>query len=129
MKMKVKLLLRGITVEYYFGARVWPVVLLAGMLITLTSLLMPTFTLSTLLGILGGSVMWGATELPGQEESGCGETCSPPTPGGRLLWTTANESAMGRAGPGCKQLDFKQSGHNVATRESLVCDQNLTAFC
>ncbi|HLE16024.1 MAG TPA: DUF4491 family protein [Anaerolineales bacterium] len=55
-----------IKVEYYFGAHVWPYVLVVGASITLASLFMPTFTLSALLGILGGSVMWGATELPGQ---------------------------------------------------------------
>jgi hypothetical protein len=57
-----------IKVEYYFGAWVWPYVLAVGILITLASLFMPTFTISALLGILGGSVMWGATELPGQAE-------------------------------------------------------------
>jgi hypothetical protein len=57
-----------IKVEYYFGARVWPIVLVAGILMTLASLIMPTFTSSALLGILGGSVVWGATELPGQAE-------------------------------------------------------------
>jgi hypothetical protein len=57
-----------IKVEYYFGARVWPFVLAAGILITLASLFMPSFTSSALLGILGGSVVWGATELPGQAE-------------------------------------------------------------
>jgi hypothetical protein len=57
-----------IKLEYYFGARIWKAVLLAGILICLASLLMPNFTASALLGIFGGSVVWGATELPGQAE-------------------------------------------------------------
>jgi hypothetical protein len=57
-----------IKLEYYLGARIWKAVLAAGLLICLVSLFMPSFTSSALLGIFGGSVVWGATELPGQEE-------------------------------------------------------------
>ena len=57
-----------IKIEYYLGAGVWKLVLGVGILICLASLIMPTFTVSALLGIIGGSVVWGATELPGQEE-------------------------------------------------------------
>ena len=57
-----------IKLEYYLGAQIWKVVLAVGLAICLLSLLMPTFTGSALLGILGGSVVWGATELPGQAE-------------------------------------------------------------
>jgi hypothetical protein len=57
-----------IKLEYYFGARIWPTVLMLGILICLASLFMPSFTTSALLGVFGGSVVWGATELPGQEE-------------------------------------------------------------
>ena len=57
-----------IKLEYYFGAGIWKAVLLVGILICLASLLMPYFTTSALLGIFGGSVVWGATELPGQAE-------------------------------------------------------------
>lgn len=57
-----------IKIEYYLGAGVWKLVLGVGILICLSSLVMPTFTASALLGIIGGSVVWGATELPGQEE-------------------------------------------------------------
>lgn len=57
-----------IKLEYYLGARVWKGVLAAGILICLLSLLMPTFFSSAVMGIFGGSVVWGATELPGQEE-------------------------------------------------------------
>ena len=57
-----------IKLEYYLGVGIWKVILLAGILICLASLLMPNFTTSALLGIFGGSVVWGATELPGQAE-------------------------------------------------------------
>jgi hypothetical protein len=57
-----------IKLEYYLGARIWKAVLAAGLLICLFSLFMPSFTSSALLGIFGGSIVWGATELPGQEE-------------------------------------------------------------
>jgi hypothetical protein len=57
-----------IKLEYYLGARVWKIVLAAGLLICAAALFMPSFTASALVGIFGGSVVWGATELPGQAE-------------------------------------------------------------
>lgn len=57
-----------IRLEYYLGARIWRWVLLLGVGVCLLSLLMPGFTASALIGIFGGSIVWGATELPGQEE-------------------------------------------------------------
>ena len=57
-----------IKLEYYLGAGVWKIVLVIGLLICLASLFMPDFATSAILGIFGGSVVWGATELPGQEE-------------------------------------------------------------
>jgi hypothetical protein len=57
-----------IKLEYYLGARIWKVVLSLGILICLASLFLLDFTASALLGIFAGSVIWGATELPGQEE-------------------------------------------------------------
>jgi hypothetical protein len=57
-----------IKLEYYWGARLWKAVLGVGLLICLASLFTPSFAVSALLGILGGSVVWGATELPPQEE-------------------------------------------------------------
>lgn len=57
-----------IKIEYYLGAQVWKVVLILGVLLSLASLFMPSFTLSALVGIFGGSVVWGATELPDQAE-------------------------------------------------------------
>lgn len=57
-----------IKLEYYVGAHVWRWVLAFGVLLCLVSIWTPSFWTSALLGILGGSFVWGATELPGQEE-------------------------------------------------------------
>jgi hypothetical protein len=57
-----------IKVEYTLGAHLWKTVLGFGLLICLASLFVPSFSVSALLGILGGSVAWGATELPAQAE-------------------------------------------------------------
>jgi hypothetical protein len=57
-----------IKVEFYLGARVWKAVLAAGLLLCLASLFLPSFSASALVGIFGGSVVWGATELPAQAE-------------------------------------------------------------
>jgi len=57
-----------VKVEYYWGSRLWKAVLGVGLLICLASLFVPSFAISAVLGILGGSVAWGATELPAQEE-------------------------------------------------------------
>jgi hypothetical protein len=56
-----------IKLEYTWGARLWKAVLVVGILVCLASLFMPSFAISAILGILGGSVVWGATELPAQE--------------------------------------------------------------
>jgi hypothetical protein len=57
-----------IRLEYYLGARIWKGVLALGILLCLVSLWVPWFWASALLGIFGGSVIWGATELPEQEK-------------------------------------------------------------
>lgn len=57
-----------IKLEYHLGAGVWKIALVIGLLICLASLFMPDFATSALMGIFGGSVVWGATELPGQAE-------------------------------------------------------------
>lgn len=57
-----------IKLEYYLGARIWKGVLVFGLLLSAGSLFMPTFVSSAVIGILGGSVVWGATELPDQAE-------------------------------------------------------------
>ncbi len=57
-----------IRLEYAVGARAWKAVLAIGLLICLGSLLAPTFVISAMMGVFGGSVVWGATELPAQTE-------------------------------------------------------------
>jgi len=57
-----------IKLEFYVGAHVWKGVLALGILLCLASLWIPSFWGSALLGIIGGSIAWGATELPDQEE-------------------------------------------------------------
>jgi hypothetical protein len=57
-----------IWLEYFTGAWVWKIVFGAGLLVCLVSLFLPGFTWSALVGIFGGSLVWGATELPAQEQ-------------------------------------------------------------
>jgi hypothetical protein len=57
-----------VKLEYYLGAQVWKGILALGLLICMASLFMPSFAVSAIVGIFGGSVVWGATELPGQKE-------------------------------------------------------------
>jgi hypothetical protein len=57
-----------IKLEFYVGAHIWKWVLALGIILSLASLWIPSFWVSALTGILGGSIAWGATELPDQEE-------------------------------------------------------------
>jgi len=57
-----------IKVEYHLGAQVWPAVLAFGIVLALATLWMKSFWVSALVGIFAGSIVWGATELPPQEE-------------------------------------------------------------
>lgn len=57
-----------IKLEYHLGAKIWKTVLGIGVLICLASLFMPNFWGSALLGIFGGSIVWGATEFTEQEK-------------------------------------------------------------
>lgn len=54
--------------EYYVGAYRWKRVAALGLLICTASLFMPNIWLSAIFGIVGGSIVWGALELPHQEE-------------------------------------------------------------
>lgn len=54
--------------EYYVGAHLWKWVAFVGPGVCSLSLFMPNFMLSALVGILGGSITWGALELPHQSE-------------------------------------------------------------
>jgi len=57
-----------IRLEYYVGAHVAKAVAALGIIVTLASLFTPNFVTSAIVGILGGTIVWGATELPDQEE-------------------------------------------------------------
>ena len=57
-----------IRVEYLIGAYIWKWIAAVGLLVCAGSLFMPNFILAGLVGIVGGSVVWGALELPHQEE-------------------------------------------------------------
>ncbi len=57
-----------VKLEYHIGAQVWPVVLTFGLVLALATLWIKPFWASALVGILAGSIVWGATELPPQEE-------------------------------------------------------------
>ncbi|HYO48640.1 MAG TPA: DUF4491 family protein [Chloroflexia bacterium] len=54
--------------EYLVGAYRWKWVAAFGLLVCMSSLFMPNFMLSAVVGIVGGSIVWGAVELPHQEE-------------------------------------------------------------
>ena len=56
-----------IKLEYYVGARAAKVVGILGIAVSMGSLFIPGFFLSAVIGILGGTLFWGATELPDQE--------------------------------------------------------------
>ncbi len=57
-----------IKLEYYVGAHVAWAVAAMGAALVLASLLVPTFVISAILGLLGGTLLWGATEMRAQEE-------------------------------------------------------------
>ena len=57
-----------IKLEYYVGAHVAKAVATLGGVAVLASLFIPDFTLSAIVGIIGATIVWGATELPDQEE-------------------------------------------------------------
>jgi fatty acid desaturase len=57
-----------IKLEHYAGARVAWAVAALGAALVLASLFVPGFVPSAILGVLGGTLLWGATELPAQEK-------------------------------------------------------------
>ena len=52
--------------EYYLGYLWWPYIMGAGVLVVVASAFVPGVWPSALLGALGGSVIWGSTELKEQ---------------------------------------------------------------
>ena len=57
-----------IKLEYYVGAHVAKWVGLIGTLMVISSLFTGSFWISSVVGIFGGTVVWGATELPDQQK-------------------------------------------------------------
>ncbi len=57
-----------IKLEYSVGARAAKVVGALGIAVSMGSLFISSFFLSAVIGILGGTLFWGATELPDQEK-------------------------------------------------------------
>ncbi len=55
-----------IRTEYYLGYSWWPYVMAVGILLIVASVLIRSAWGSALLGALGASAMWGATELKNQ---------------------------------------------------------------
>jgi hypothetical protein len=54
--------------EYYFGARIWPVFLVLGLLCVALSLLVDNTYGSVILGVVGFSSLWTIHEIKEQEE-------------------------------------------------------------
>lgn len=52
--------------ERYFGYLWWPYVLASGIVLVIASLFLTNTWASVLMGIVGGSIIWGATELKEQ---------------------------------------------------------------
>jgi uncharacterized membrane protein len=57
-----------IKTEYYIGAKSWPVFLIMGLLCVALSFFCETIIISTLLSILGFSLLWSILELFQQEK-------------------------------------------------------------
>ena len=56
-----------IKTEYYFGKKVWPIFLVSGILLIVTSLIIDNIILSSISGITGFSCLWSIHELIEQE--------------------------------------------------------------
>ena len=90
-----------IKLEYYVGAHVARATAGLGIILALGSLFIPNFTLSALIGILGGSIVWGSTELEEQEQR-VAEGIFPANPAKRPHQTsrTSDEGSDGLQGGG-----------------------------
>jgi hypothetical protein len=49
--------------EYYFGTKIWPLFLIGGLACLVFSLIVNNVLISSLLGILGFSLLWSILEL------------------------------------------------------------------
>lgn len=57
-----------IKLEYYVGACSKRIVLFLGLITMLSTYFISSFILAGTIGIIGGSIIWGATEMQDQEE-------------------------------------------------------------
>jgi uncharacterized membrane protein len=54
--------------EYYFGKGIWPLFLIAGIIVCVASLFVQNTILSSVLGVLGFTLFWSIKELFEQEK-------------------------------------------------------------
>lgn len=54
--------------EYYIGKKIWPVFLVAGLILIAGSLFINNITISAIVGIIGFSSLWSIQEIFEQEE-------------------------------------------------------------
>lgn len=54
--------------EYFFGKKVWPVFLIAGLIFITLSLFVESLTFSAIIGVIGFSCLWSIHEIIEQEE-------------------------------------------------------------
>ena len=57
-----------VKLEYHLGAHIWKSVAVLGLAVSLLSGLISAPVFSAGVGILGGTIVWGAFELPDQEK-------------------------------------------------------------
>lgn len=57
-----------IKAEYYFGKKVWPIFLFAGIISLIFSIFADNFMYSGILGVLGFTCLWSIKEIMEQEE-------------------------------------------------------------
>lgn len=54
--------------EYYFSSRIWPVFLIAGIVLITGSFFISSTIISSALGVLGCTLLWSIRELSEQKE-------------------------------------------------------------
>lgn len=54
--------------EYYFGKQVWPVFLIAGLILIAIAIFIKSNTISAIIAIIGFSCLWSIHEIIEQEE-------------------------------------------------------------
>lgn len=57
-----------IKIEYHIGACIQRIILFLGLILMVITYFTSTFFLSALIGIISGSIIWGASEMQDQEE-------------------------------------------------------------